>query len=263
MGLTGGSWTDPPIALRGVTRYGESLPFHVSPERKKRWRAAPALAAAGGLRRRDARPRRLSLVGLALVGRRQRLGAVNRITPGVRLPDFRETAKGPEGDAGAITVPRVDRVRRLKRSGSLRRSRGNSSLWRSGRSGCARRPRRNDGRIFEQAGRIALRRERRPGRQRGGERDDRTIHVLCAPNAFQEVGAWNRTFFALGMTTPLPHRLEIHSGFSRRGIPPRYCCRPDRARRRHSSQADSPWRCRAAQARITVTRPSLPFCAAM
>ena len=65
---------------------------------KKRWRAALALAAAGGLRRRDARPRRLSPVGPALVGRRQRLGAVNRITPGVRLPDFRETAKGPEGE---------------------------------------------------------------------------------------------------------------------------------------------------------------------
>src|SRR5271166_3522199 len=51
-----------------------------------------------------------SLVGLVLGGRRLRLGTVNRIAPGVRLPDFRQTAKGLQDDVSAIPVPRADRV---------------------------------------------------------------------------------------------------------------------------------------------------------
>src|SRR5208337_11461 len=107
---------------------------------------------------------------ISLRGRRRRLRIVKPIAPGVRLPDFRETAKGPEGDASAIIVRSADRARRLKRNGSLWRTRRSSSVRRSGRNGCARSGR-NHGRTFEQAGRIVLRPERRTGRQRG-ERDD-------------------------------------------------------------------------------------------
>ena len=81
----------------------------------------------------------------------------------MRLPDFRETAKGPKGDARAIIVQRVRCVRRSK---------WNAGVWRFRRSGCVRWPRRDDGRVLEQAGRIVLHPERRAFRQRGGEREN-------------------------------------------------------------------------------------------
>ena len=46
---------------------------------------------------------------ISLRGRRLRV--VKPIAPGVRQPDFRETAKGPEGDASAIIVRSADRFK--------------------------------------------------------------------------------------------------------------------------------------------------------
>ena len=112
-----------------------------------------------------------SLVGLVLGRRRQRNGVANVIAVGVRLPDFRQTAKGPGGDASAIIV-HTDCARRSKRNGVVWRSRRNGRVWRS---------RGNDGRILEQAGRVVLRGERRACRQRGGERENAASNESVDP----------------------------------------------------------------------------------
>jgi hypothetical protein len=115
-----------------------------------------------------------SLISLVFGGRPQRRDAVSVIALGVRPPDFRQTAIGPEGDACAIIAQRVVcvRWRRSKRNGSVRRSKRSGYVWWSIRIGCVWWTRRDDGRIFEQAGRIVLRCERRACRQCGGEREN-------------------------------------------------------------------------------------------
>ena len=114
---------------------------------------------------------------------------MNVIALVVRLPDFRQTAKGPGGDASAIIVHRADCVWRSKRNGVVWRFRRNGRVWRS---------RGNDGRILEQAARIVLRRERRACRQRDGECEDRTFHGLRASNALEQVVNRNRGAFRGG-----------------------------------------------------------------
>jgi hypothetical protein len=115
-----------------------------------------------------------SLVGLVLGGRPQRREGVSVIASRKRPPDFRQIAKGPEGDASAIIVQRVDCVQR--------RSKRNVSVWRSRRIGCVWWPGRDDGRILEQAGRIVLRRERRTCRRRGGERENAVSNERVDPS---------------------------------------------------------------------------------
>ena len=121
---------------------------------------------------------------------------MNATAPVVRLPDLRQTAKGPGGDASAIIVHRLVCVRRSKRIGIA---------WRSRRNGRVLRPGGNDGRILEQAGRIVLRRERRTCRERGGEREDRTSYGLRASSAPEEVVDRNRAVFCRWQGAPVPH----------------------------------------------------------
>jgi hypothetical protein len=91
---------------------------------------------------------------------------VSVIALGVRLTDFRRTAKGPQAKASAIIVQRAVSVRR--------RSKWNGGIWRRRRIGCVWCPRRDDGRILEQDGRVVLRREHGTCHPRGGERENAT-----------------------------------------------------------------------------------------
>ena len=116
--------------------------------------------------------RQASRSSRSLIGRR---AALPGVASGVRALDFGETVERPGGDAGAIVVQRL------------------VSLW---RIACIRRRplrirrivwSRNDGRMLEQARRIAvIRRERGARRQRGDEGDDQSFHgrpLMALPRA--------------------------------------------------------------------------------
>jgi hypothetical protein len=171
--------------------------------------------------RRFSTPLRGGAAHPSLVGRvsrrRQGRGAASGIAPGVRPSDLVQTAKGPGRDSGAVLVqggagvrrPWIGGVRRPERIGRARRPGGGGGVGRSGGSGGARRSGRNHRRIFEQAGRIVLGRERRPRRERGAERDDGPVQRSRIPQAFEHIDDRKSDFLGHGDACSAPSRKDV------------------------------------------------------